>query len=177
MTTIEEIVPSEAEKKKIESSRAESRKLGSEIEDDLKIIEREWSKDCIVDKSDLGSQSLKTAQLHAKYYSYLNVFRKELSALNAKRKRFLLLKTDYYSNQISHEELKKFKWRPNSRKILKTDLPMWLDADEDMIYLNLQINMVSDIVTFLEDIIKVINNRSFMIKNAIDYTKFMNGVN
>ena len=59
--------------------------------------------------------------------------------------------------------------------ILKAELPMYLDGDQDMIDLSLKIGLQQEKVDLLESIIKSLINRGFQIKAAIDWHKFTMG--
>ena len=59
--------------------------------------------------------------------------------------------------------------------ILKQDLSIYMDADKDIIELNLKIAYQMEKIDLLEAIIKSLTNRNFQIKSAIDWTKFMQG--
>jgi hypothetical protein len=52
---------------------------------------------------------------------------------------------------------------------------MYIEADQDIIKLNLRIAMQQEKVDALESIIRSINNRGFLIKNAIEFAKFQVG--
>ena len=59
--------------------------------------------------------------------------------------------------------------------ILKAEMPMYMDADHDIINLNLRIGMQNEKIDFLDSVIKTIINRGFLIRSAIDWTKFTMG--
>jgi hypothetical protein len=59
--------------------------------------------------------------------------------------------------------------------ILKGDIPMYLDADDDVINLSLRIGLQQEKVDLLDSIIKTIINRGFLIKSAIEWQKFTMG--
>ena len=59
--------------------------------------------------------------------------------------------------------------------ILKADIPMYIDADEDIIRMNLKIGLQMEKIELLESIIKTIMNRGYLIKTAVDWTKFTMG--
>jgi hypothetical protein len=52
---------------------------------------------------------------------------------------------------------------------------MYMEADRDMIELSLKIGMQGEKIEFLESIIKSLQTRNFLIKNAIDFMKFTMG--
>jgi septum formation topological specificity factor MinE len=66
-------------------------------------------------------------------------------------------------------------WRPNPLKILRKDVNKYIESDKDIINLSLKIDYHMQIANYLEDIIKQINNRNFMIRAAIDWVKFQSG--
>jgi hypothetical protein len=61
-------------------------------------------------------------------------------------------------------------------RLLKNDVPVYMDADPDVIKINLQIGVQEEKVDVLESIIKIISNRGFSIKSYIDWKKFENGL-
>ncbi len=58
----------------------------------------------------------------------------------------------------------------------KADVPTYLESDKDLIELQHKINYNKTIVTYLEQVLRSINNRTFTIKNAIEWKKFEAGV-
>jgi hypothetical protein len=51
----------------------------------------------------------------------------------------------------------------------------YLQSDKDIIALSLKIDFHSERANYLEDIIKTIHSRNFIIKNMIDIMKFQAG--
>jgi hypothetical protein len=99
-----------------------------------------------------------------------------LKKLDAQMKQLRLSKYEFYS-QGHTEETKKLGWElPPRGIILKADIPMYIESDNDIIDLSLKIGMQGEKVEFLESIIKSLHNRNFLIKNAIDFIKYLSGV-
>ena len=135
----------------------------------------EWNKDSEIDRTDLANESLKIPKLHHKYYMYFVAERTALRKLEAEMKTLKLEKHEFYS-QGHTKESKDRGWElPARGMILKTDLPMYLDGDKEMVELSLKIGVQQEKVEFLESIIKSLNNRGYIIKNAIDFVKFTMG--
>jgi len=134
-----------------------------------------WSEDCEMDRTELGEESLKLPKLHSKYLRHFSEERLFLRKLEEERKEFSKLKHDYYRGVLPEEDLKEQGWDPFRLSILKSDVHMYLDSDQDIIKLNLKISVQQEKVDALESIIKAINNRGFLIKAAIDYEKFKVG--
>ena len=52
-----------------------------------------------------------------------------------------------------------------------------MDADEKLNTIDLKIRYYDVMLKFLEEIIKTVSNRTFQIKNSIDWHKFQAGFN
>lgn len=142
----------------------------------LEEIHQHWSKDSRIDPLDLASESLNTPKLHGKYLHILSAERMKLRQLKEQKKELALVKTDYFMGRLDSEELKSRGWEPFAMRLLKGDVPTYLEADQDIIKINLQIGVQEEKVDVLESIIKTVSNRGFAIKNYIDWKKFENGL-
>ena len=76
---------------------------------------------------------------------------------------------------MAEQDLKDLGWKPNPRKIIRNDLDKHIQADKEVIRLSLRIDYHSARANFLEDIIKTIHSRNFIIKSMIDIFKFQHG--
>ena len=142
----------------------------------IEHIEKQWAEDSKIDKTDLNTDSAGQLELHNKYHKLLNYVRKHLRLTQAERSRLVNLKTDYYTNQLPPQQLKELGWVPNPRLIIKADLERHLEADEDIININLRIGDLNDMVSFAEGIIRAIYQKPFITKNIIENNKFINGI-
>jgi len=134
-----------------------------------------WSEDCNVNRLELGEESLKLPKLHSKYLRVFSEERLLLKRSEEERKELVLQKHDYYRGVMPEEDLKLNGWEPFRLSVLKSDIHMYMDADKDVIKLNLRIAMQQEKVDALESIIRSINNRGYLIKNAIEFAKFQVG--
>ena len=134
-----------------------------------------WSEDCNMNRTELGEEALKIPKLHSKYLRHFSEERLLLRKMEEERRELVKLKHDYFRGILPEEDLKANGWEPNRLSILKSDIPMHLDADQDVIKYNLKIAMQQEKVDTLESIIKSISNRGYLIKSAIDYEKFKVG--
>jgi hypothetical protein len=131
--------------------------------------------DLIIDETQLDTESLKTPQLHSKYLNFLMNEKLSLAKLQydykvLRKKRWL-----YYTGKISQEELEEEGWEPFELTILKTDLDKFLDSDNDLQSIDIRVKYKQTVVEYLNEIIKVITNRQWNIRSAIDWLKFTNG--
>ena len=142
---------------------------------DLEKIQEMWEKDCIIDPDNLHEESLKISQLHSKYYTIYNTItllkEKALDTYNKVR----LERYNYYTGkapvEVYAEEPFPYKVRD------KEALQRHMDADERISRMEMKIKYYDVMLKFLEDIIKVVSNRSYQIKNSIEFMKFTAGYN
>lgn len=141
----------------------------------LEEIEDLWSKDCKIDRTNLDNESLKIPELHNKYYKLYIRERIQLKKIESDLSKLEKQKKEYYSGQLSEEELKNEGWEQFNLTILVKEIPLYINADKDIIDLKLKYAIQNEKVSFLKSIIDILNMRSFQIKNAIDFMKFTNG--
>lgn len=138
-------------------------------------IMSEWKTDSEIDVTELADESIKIAKLHQKYYEYLIkeklLFKKNESVLKLLR----LEKYEFYTQGHNEETLKKGWELPSKGMVIKSEIPMYLEGDKDIINLNLKISYQQEKIDLLQSIIKSLNNRGYNIKSAIDWIKFTSG--
>ena len=142
------------------------------VQDIRKMVES----DLIIDESNLHEESLKTPQLHNKYLVYLENSKLDLQMLIFEEKKLKKLKWLYYTGKLGEEDLQNMNWEPFEYNILKTDIPIFLDSDEDLTKIKAKIEIQRSLVNYLEEVIKIVNSRQWNIKSAIEWIKFTQGV-
>jgi hypothetical protein len=138
-------------------------------------INEMWAQDAPIDETNLIGESKRIPTLHSKYYSmfYNEALRvKKLKADLAELKRD---KMEYYGGSMAEEDLRERGWKPFQLKVLRNDLDKYIVSDKDIIKLSLKIDYHSERANYLEDIIKTIHSRNFVIKNMIEVMKFQSG--
>jgi len=140
----------------------------------LEEIESLWEQDSKIDRTDLDNESLKIPMLHSKYYKIYLREKIQLKSEELEYKQFYKLKHEYYNGKLSQEDLKDLGWEP-FQFVLKNDLQVYIDADKDVITKLLKLQVQREKVELLESIIKTLNGRGFLIKNAIDFIRFTSG--
>ena len=140
----------------------------------LEEIFEAWKLDCVVDKTELGEEALKIPKLHHKYFQVYSSEKLLLKKYESDLKKLKLEKHEFYTQGPNEETPTHWKLPPKGM-ILKADIPMYIDADEDIIRMNLKIGLQMEKIELLESIIKTIMNRGYLIKTAVDWTKFTMG--
>ena len=138
-------------------------------------IKRMIEKDIVMDSSELEREAIKTPQLHGKYLNILTDEKLLLSKCDSDFKRLKIKKWLYYTGKMSEEELNEIGWEPFELNILKTDIDKFLDSDEDLIKMKDKIYFSQEKVNYLEATLKMISNRQWLIREAIDWIKFTHG--
>ena len=134
-----------------------------------------WREDSKLDDTELDLESLKIPNLHAKYLKLLAENKVKLKALRVKQKQLYNTLYNYYKGDMNNkEDLAILKREPWPKTVLKQDMPMYIDADDDMVKLSAKIGMQEEVVSVCEEILKSINTRGFTIKNAIDWRRLTN---
>lgn len=141
--------------------------------EDIQIL---WDKDSKINPADLATESLRVPDLHNKYYKIYTNERLLLSKWELEFKKLYKEKYEYYMGIMDEGELRVNGWEPFALKVLKADLPIYMEADQDIINISQKLSLQKEKINFLEALIKNLNNRGFLIKNAIDWNKFTNGV-
>lgn len=132
--------------------------------------------DTAIDVNHLDEESTKVPQIHNKYLCILMDEKLILETFESKLK---VLKRDkwlYYSGKMSDEELKQKGWQPFDLSILKQDLDRFIDSDSDVINLSHKVYLQREKVNYIENVVKIISNKMWNIRSAIEWIKFTQGV-
>ena len=141
----------------------------------LEEIQELWNRDREIDIAELAIESVRIPELHDKYLKIYIDERIKLKSLEFELSKMVRLKHDYYSGRLAQEDLEKLGWEPFLGKILKGEMHSYLEADEDVFRIKTKIVMMEEKINYLDSIVKMINNRGFQIKSAIDWIKFKSG--
>ncbi len=142
----------------------------------LEDIQTMWENDSKIDRTELGEESLRIPLLHSKYYKLFANERLLLRKMESEFKDLYRLKHEYYSGTISEDDLKSNGWGVFQLKILRTDMPVYLQGDDDIRNSELKIELQRTKVEFLESIIKNLPARGYQINSAIAWEKFKVGM-
>ena len=141
----------------------------------LEQIQEMWDKDSQIDPDNLHDESLKIPQLHAKYYTVYNTITLLREKARETHSRVKLERYNYYTGKAPAEV---YEEEPFPYKVRDKDaLQRHLEADEKLTKLDIKIKYYDVMLKFLEEIIKTISNRTYQIKNAIEFMRFQAGFN
>jgi hypothetical protein len=141
---------------------------------DLDKIQEMWERDSKIDADNLHTESLNIPVLHAKYFDIYNTIfllrkKAEQQKRNIRHDRY-----EYYSGNATPEV---YYENPFPKKIRDKDtMQKYLDADEKLSSVCLKIDYYDTILAYIESILKMIQNRTYQIKNAIEFMRFNSGL-
>ncbi len=140
---------------------------------DLESIQSMWEKDSKIDPDNLHTESLNIPSLHAKYFDLLNNILLLKKKAEQQRKNIRHERYEYYSGKADPEV---YQDDPFPKKIRDKDtMQKYLDADEKLVNVNLKIDYYETLINYIESILKQVSNRTYQIKNAIEFIKFQAG--
>ena len=140
----------------------------------LDTIQEMWEKDAEIDRDNLHDESLNIPSLHAKYFELYNTIFLLRKKAEQQRKNIRHERYEYFSGKADPDVYQK---DPFGKKIRDKDtMQKYLDADEKLSNSSLKIDYYDTMLVYLESILKVIQNRTFQIKNAIEFMRFNSGL-
>ena len=141
---------------------------------DLDTIQDMWEKDAKIDRDNLHDESLNIPSLHAKYFQIYNTIFLLRKKAEQQRKNIRHERYEYFSGKADPDV---YRQNPFPKKIRDKDtMTKYLDADEKLSNASLKIEYYDTMLTYLESILKVIQNRTYQIKNAIEFMRFNAGM-
>ena len=141
---------------------------------DLDTIQEMWEKDAKIDRDNLHDESLNIPSLHAKYFQIYNTIFLLRKKAEQQRKNIRHERYEYLSGKADADV---YVQNPFPKKIRDKDtMTKYLDADEKLSNASLKIEYYDTMLTYLESILKVIQNRTYQIKNAIEFMRFNAGM-
>ena len=139
----------------------------------LDEIQDMWKRDAVIDPDNLHDESLKIPQLHAKYYTIYNTITLMREKARDQKAKIRLERYNYYTGKADPKVYEK---DPFPYKVREKDaIQRHLDADERLTTIDLKIRYYDETLKFLEEIIRTISNRTYQIKNAIEWHRFQSG--
>ena len=140
----------------------------------LDKIQEMWQTDSVIDPDNLHDESLKIPQLHSKYYIIYNTITLLREKARDSYNRIRLERYNYYTGKADPEVYEK---EPFPYKVREKDaIQRHLEADERLTTIDLKIRYYDATLKFLEEIIKNVSNRTYQIKNAIEWNRFQAGM-
>jgi hypothetical protein len=141
---------------------------------DLDNIQKMWEQDSKIDPDNLHTESLNIPVLHAKYFEIYNNIILLKKKAEQQRKNIRHDRYEYYTGKADPDV---YVENPFPKKIRdKETLQKYLDADEKLSQVCLKLEYYDTMLNYIESILKMIQNRTYQIKNAIEFVRFTAGL-
>lgn len=141
---------------------------------DLPTLQQMWEKDSKIDIDNLHTESLNIPVLHSKYYDIYNNLMLLRTKAEQQKKNVRHERYEYYSGKADPDV---YIQNPFPKKIRdKETMTKYLDADERLSNLSMKIEYYNVMLRYIEEILKQITNRTYQIKNSIEFMRFSSGL-
>jgi hypothetical protein len=139
----------------------------------LDEIQSMWKEDSNIDIDNLHNESLKVPALHAKYYEIYNNLSLLRKRTEFQYKQKKLERYNYYSGKADPDI---YRDDPFPYKVRdKESMQNHLEADKVVSDIFMKIEYYDTMLKYIEEILKMISNRTYQIKNSIDFLRFQSG--
>ena len=142
------------------------------IEDIREMI----NQDTKINSGSLDTEATHIPQIHNKYLCLLMDEKLVLTKYESDLRILNKNKWLYYSGKMSQEQLKVLSWDVFELALLRTDVDRFIESDTDIIVLQNKCVMQREKVSYIEQVVKLIANKIWNIRAALDWIKFTQGV-
>ena len=140
----------------------------------LEELQHEARQDlAVIDQERLDQESLKNQTIKSKWLEHRTRYDQLLIMRRADHQKMYRQKWEYYGGKA---DAKVYAAKPFDIKVLKNDLTMYIQSDDDILEIQGKISYYESIVKYVDGVIKSIDNRGWDIKNAIEWKKFEAGM-
>ena len=139
---------------------------------DLETLQKQVDVDLKIDDTELDLESIRTPQLHNKYLKQFTKYSLQYKKAKDDYDGLYKFKWEYYTGKSTMEI---YQAEPFDLKILKSDVHIYLNADEELQKLGQRTEYLNVVVVYIERVLKEINNRNWNIRNTIEWKKFLHG--
>ena len=133
----------------------------------LETIQSMCEKDSQIDIIKLHEEAAKIPSLHAKYWDVYNSLKLLKEKAQIQESKVRLDRHNYYTGKSPAEvyQAEPFPYKVREKEAVKR----YMDADDKMQKIVATIKYYDVMLTYIEDIVRQINNRSYQLKNIIDW--------
>ena len=139
----------------------------------LEELKLQVQNDLRVNDEHLDTESLKNQEIKAKYLEHKSRFELLLFKAKGDYKRLYREKWEYYGGKA---DAKVYVTKPFDLKVLKSDLSIYIESDEEIIQSEHKVAYLETVVKYVDGVLKSISARGWDIKNAIQWKNFEAGL-
>ena len=152
-----------------------------QLYDRFEKIKAEWTADSYVEfefrnkqySSDLGKISMEIPFQHNKYLNHYTDLSQIKTSLEFEARKLLREKREYYGGEA---DARTYAEKPFGNSIKTSEkMKVYLESDDDLINIEAKIKFIDQILFYLDNVLKMIAQRNYHVKNAIEWERFING--
>lgn len=139
----------------------------------LETLQDMWKIDSKLDNDLHDNDSIAIPQLHMKYMEFHNTYSLMKKDRELEMKRLLKEKWLYYKGKAPASVYKEMPF--DLKLTAKDEIVMFIEADQDIQKIQFKIDYIEQVIFFLDGVLRMINSRTYHIKNAIEWKRFQSG--
>ena len=136
-----------------------------------------WEEDCKINDLELSKELSKVPNLHAKYVEVMTNNMVKAKKIAGQIKKMRKNKFLYYTGKLNSDPdaLNKLGWEPLQEKVLKSNVNIYIDGDDDVIELEAQMTEAEQLAELARSILWQISDRTKQLRAKMDFEKFTMG--
>lgn len=143
----------------------------------MTLIEYEdtWATEAPLALDNLDRDLQNIPRLHARWWKYYTIERQRYQRVQNDYKQLYRQRWEYFAGKLDDDERTKLGWPPQPLRILSQNMDVYLSGDPVM---QAELNKkfaAEETCKFIEDVLKSIHNRGYLIKTTVDFLRFKNG--
>ncbi len=140
----------------------------------LEALHKEWEADSVLpDELELAIRNVPF--LHGKWWRIYTTERATYIALKQEYNQLRRDKFEWYLGRLDDAVREARGWPPQHLRIVRQEVEQYLTSDTELVPLAGRIDVMELKLKFIEDVIKSINNRGYLIKTTVEWLRFSNG--
>lgn len=140
----------------------------------LEQLQGMWRSDSKLDDDLHDNDSIAIPQLHMKYMEFHNTYSLMKKDRELELKRLLKEKWLYYKGKAPAAMYKEMPF--DLKLTAKDEVSMFIEADLDVQKVQYKLDYIEQVLFFLDGVLRMINSRTYHIKNAIEWKRFQSGM-
>jgi hypothetical protein len=137
---------------------------------------QESEQDIKIDFLKLQDELVHNQNLIGKWMTRQSLYQTKYQFLELGHRQLVAQKTKYYTGKMSEDEILSKGWKIEGTRILKADLNIWADDDNEMIKSKKQLLLLKQIITLIDKTLDIlIDQKKWTVKNFIDWKKWLEG--
>lgn len=141
----------------------------------LEALHTEWQHDQVLDLSSPDKAIRQIPILHGKWWKFYTDERQRYLSIKQEHDVLERRKFEWYVGRLDDAERRELGWPPQPMRIVRQEVDRYLSTDTDLLPLSGRLTTQEVKIKFIEDCIKHINNRGYLMRSYIDYLRFSQG--